>query len=295
MVYTGQGIFSGALTTAGAFLAMGFTDFKGIQEMGIICGGGLLVCLIPMMTMLPALLLGGRQKVADHDPQASAEKRARIENFWLQRPGLVVGITLALCALAATQLHKVYFDYNLLNMQSAGLPAVVFEKDLISATNAPNKTNSSPKSVLYAAVIATNLAQAVALEQQLTNLPAVASVESMSKYLAEDPTRKLAMIAELKRELCSVHFDEPDPKPVDLTELSRALYKTYGYLGTAADQVRDEDPALSKQLSCSVRCHRGVAQGVVPGQRRLRSKPPPSSWLSSNGRSSMTCARRSGP
>ena len=43
MVFTGQGIFTGALTTAGAFLAMYFTNFKGIQEMGLICGGGLLV------------------------------------------------------------------------------------------------------------------------------------------------------------------------------------------------------------------------------------------------------------
>ena len=56
----------GALTTAGAFLVMGLTHFKGIQEMGIICGGGLLVCLIPMMTMLPVLLLRGRQNVLDH-------------------------------------------------------------------------------------------------------------------------------------------------------------------------------------------------------------------------------------
>ncbi|PYM11668.1 MAG: RND transporter, partial [Verrucomicrobia bacterium] len=44
MVYTGQGIFTGCFTTAGAFLAMWFTDFKGIQEMGIISGGGLLIC-----------------------------------------------------------------------------------------------------------------------------------------------------------------------------------------------------------------------------------------------------------
>ena len=34
MVFTGQGIITGALTTAGAFLAMWLTDFKGIQEMG---------------------------------------------------------------------------------------------------------------------------------------------------------------------------------------------------------------------------------------------------------------------
>ena len=210
---------------------MGFTDFKGIQEMGIICGGGLLVCFIPMMTMLPAMLLARAAErsgpgAGGHRGPAGADREPVAATA-----GLVVGITLALCGLAATQIGKVYFDYNLLNMQSAGLPAVEFEKDLISAANAPNQTNSSPKSVLYAAVVATNLQQAVALEQQLTNLPAVASVESMSKYLAEDPTRKLALIAELKRELCSVHFDEADTRPVDLSDLSRALYSTFGYLG----------------------------------------------------------------
>src|SRR5260370_32866429 len=36
IVYTGQRIFTGAFTTAGAFLAMVFTNFKGIQEMGLI-------------------------------------------------------------------------------------------------------------------------------------------------------------------------------------------------------------------------------------------------------------------
>ena len=89
MVYTGQGIFTGAFTTAGAFLAMAFTRFKGIQEMGIICGGGLLICLVPMMTLLPVLLLKGRQNVIDHAEGDLAERRARIENLWLQRPVLV--------------------------------------------------------------------------------------------------------------------------------------------------------------------------------------------------------------
>ena len=100
IVYTGQGIFTGALTTAGAFLAMAFTNFKGIQEMGIICGGGLLVCLIPMMTMLPVLLLKGRQNRIDHDEGDIAERRARIENLWLQRPVMVTCVTVGLCALA---------------------------------------------------------------------------------------------------------------------------------------------------------------------------------------------------
>jgi predicted RND superfamily exporter protein len=131
LVFTGQGIVTGALTTAAAFLAMGLTNFRGIQEMGIISGGGLVLCLIPMMTMLPALLLRGRQNSMDHAVGLPAEGRARLESFWLGRPGLVVGATLALCALAATQFNKVDFDYNLLNMQSKGLPAVIYEKKLL--------------------------------------------------------------------------------------------------------------------------------------------------------------------
>jgi uncharacterized membrane protein YdfJ with MMPL/SSD domain len=85
LVFTGQGIVTGALTTAAAFLAMGLTHFKGIREMGIISGGGLALCLFPMMTMLPAILLRGRQNAMDGAAGLPAEGRARLESFWLER------------------------------------------------------------------------------------------------------------------------------------------------------------------------------------------------------------------
>ena len=252
MVYTGQGIFTGAFTTAGAFLAMGFTNFKGIQEMGIICGGGLLVCLIPMLTMLPVLLLRGRQNVIDHVQGDGLDRRARIENLWLGHPRLALGLTLGLCLLAGTQIRQVNFDYNLLNMQSAGLPAVEFEKKLIYATNSLTKadgtTNAPNKSLLYAAIIATNLAQAVALDSQLTNLPTVAAVESAARFLAEDQTRKLGLIDELKQSLATVHFSAPDTNIVELSELSTTLYSLMGYLGNAGDVTAKDEPAIAKQL-----------------------------------------------
>src|SRR5258707_14096640 len=125
---------------------MAFTNFRGIQEMGIICGGGLLVCLIPMMTMLPVLLLRGRQNVIDHAQGNVAERRARIENIWLQRPIAVTVVTLVLCALAGTQIRKVYFDFDLLNMQSEGIPAVEYELLLI---NANKQSTNATKSVLF--------------------------------------------------------------------------------------------------------------------------------------------------
>ena len=239
IVFTGQGILTGACTTAGAFLAMAFTNFKGIQEMGIICGGGLIVCLIPMMTLLPVLLLKGRQNVIDQQRGDPVARRARIENLWLQHPVVVTGITLALCALAASQIHKVYFDYNLLKMQSQGLPSVEFEKRLLTAAG---------KSLLSADVIATNLDQAAHLEQQISNLPSVAKIESATRFLQSDQTNKMALIGEIKASVAGVHFAEPDPKPVNLPELTQTLWSLSGYCGLAYDEAKADEPAIAKQL-----------------------------------------------
>ncbi len=245
MVFTGQGIFTGAFTTAGAFLAMTLTNFRGIQEMGIICGGGLVICLIPMMTLLPVLLLRGRQNVMDHAWGDQPDTRARIERLWLQRPVFVVVMSIAFCALAASQFPKVYFDYNLLNMQSARLPAVEFEKKLIHASRS---TNSTQRSVLFCAVVADSLEEAVALEERIQTLDLVAGVDSVSRYLLEDQTGKLALIGEIKAQLAHLRFPEADTRPVNVPEFSRSLYSLYGYLGSALEKVQNEDPALADQF-----------------------------------------------
>lgn len=241
MSFTGQGIVIGALTTAGAFLAMGLTHFKGIREMGIICGGGLIVCLVPMMTLLPALLLRGRQNVIDHQ-LAQTETRARIENLWLQRPVLVITMTAVLCALAATQFRKVYFDYDLLNLQSAKLPAVVFLQKLFK---------SADKSLVYCAVVANSLDEAVSLEKRIEMLPSVAAdgVDSLSEPLRENQTEKLKLVVQIKQEVALLQFNPPDLKPVNLYSLSSTLYSLYGYLGAALDDPRVNDPDLKRQFT----------------------------------------------
>jgi hypothetical protein len=239
MIYTGQGIFTGALTTAGAFLAMSFTNFKGIQEMGLICGGGLLICFIPMMTMLPGMLLRGRQNVIDHRTTED-ETRARIENIWLQRPGLVLGITAGLCVAAAVAARKVHFDYNLIKLQSPGLPSVVFAHKLMQ---------SADKSLLYGVIIGDSLTNAVELEAKIKKLPVVADVEPpfYGDFLA-DQTAKLKLVGEIKQEVAALEFSPPDQRPVDVYELSRTLYGLYGYLGNALEEVGTNEPALTRQL-----------------------------------------------
>jgi hopanoid biosynthesis associated RND transporter like protein HpnN len=247
MVYTGQGIFTGAFTTAGAFLTMALTNFKGIQEMGVICGGGLLICMVPMMTLLPVLLLRGHQNVIDHQAGMAHHTRARIESIWLERPVWVCAVTVGLSWLAWTQIDKVQFDYDLRDMQSAGLPAVQFEKMLINAGSELNTTNGKGRSVLFAAVVAKSPADAAKLEERIRRLSSVADVDTITN-LNEDQTVKLRLIDEIKQELSGIHFGAPDTRPVDIPELSRTLYSLYGYLGAALEGVGTNEPALSRQF-----------------------------------------------
>jgi hopanoid biosynthesis associated RND transporter like protein HpnN len=240
MVFTGQGIFMGALTTAGAFAAMAFTNFKGIREMGVICGGGLMVCLVPMMTILPVMLLRGKQNVMDHQAHED-ERRARIESFWLERPVLVTLVIVVVSVAAAFEARKVNFDYNLLDMQSAGLPAVVYEQKLI---------DSADKSVLFAAVVATNLDEAVQLEKKIHTLTnEVADVESIAGFLHQNQNAKLQLISDIKAAVAPLEFSAPDMRPVDVYDLSRTLYSFSGYLGAALDEVSKTDAALARQLA----------------------------------------------
>ncbi|HZF01493.1 MAG TPA: MMPL family transporter [Methylomirabilota bacterium] len=265
MVFTGQGIFTGALTTAGAFIAMAFTNFKGIQEMGIICGGGLLLCLIPMMTVLPVLLLRGRQNVIDRKMREDLT-RARIENVWLNRPIAVIAVVVALSALAFIAIFKVKFDYNLMELQSQSLPSVVFEQKLTHAD----------KSVLFGAIVATNLNHAIALEEKISKLTnTVADIEHggiepppelLADFIPENQKKKLQFIRGIKNEISSLQFSPADMTTVDVHALSVTLYFLYGYCGAALDEPEiKSDPDISRQFVSLRRAIQDLRRTMLEG------------------------------
>ena len=259
LVQSGQGIFTGCLTTAGAFYAMAFTDFKGVKEMGLITGGGMLLTLVPMMTILPILLMRGRQNVLDHAIPEKACPRASIEQIWLKRPKSTLFTGMVISALAVTQIFKVEFDYNLLNMQSEDLPAVHYEKKLIE---------DAEKSVIYAIVIADSIAEAARLEADISQLPSVASVDSMTRFLNADQTRMLEVIRALKQDIGSIKLAAPSEEPIQIEELSQSLTFFQSYLSLAAKNVRNTDP-LSPMISQFNRLEKSAGQF----QREMRALP----------------------
>lgn len=240
LVFTGAGVFTGAVATAAAFFSMAFTDFKGIREMGVISGAGLLICLPPMMLLLPLWLLRGRQNVLDQQAVRRVSRRERLEQSWLKRPTRTVLISLALAALALTQVPRVRFEYNPLELQSRGLASVELARNLI---------HTGDRSVLYAAVTAGSQEEALALEDRLRQLPSVASVESAGRFLTGDQQAKLGLVRDIKQLIAEVQLPERDHGRVNLHDLGEALFTLQGYLGLVAGHLdRTGQPAMAAEL-----------------------------------------------
>jgi hopanoid biosynthesis associated RND transporter like protein HpnN len=259
LVFTGLGIFTSGLTTAGAFFAMTLTRFQGIREMGLISGVGLLVCLVPMMTLLPLLLRCGKRQTPDVPALSSrGGLRQRIEQVYLGHPRIVLACGLVLSVFALLQLPRVRFDYNLLHLQTRGLPAVGLEQKLLE---------SGSQSILYCAVIADSLPKAAELESRVRQLPSVASVVSLVKYLTENQDHKLELMRDIKREIAAIHLPGPDASLVDANRLAESLMILRRYLGVGIDQLAADksNPRLETQLrslrDAVERLRRAVAGG----------------------------------
>jgi hopanoid biosynthesis associated RND transporter like protein HpnN len=255
--FTGIGVVTNALTIAGAFYIILLTNFKGMREMGLIAGSGVIVCLLPMLTLLPLLLVGGKPDLRDqlaigsnhksrdplmislqssiHHPlaaQSTNTRWARFEQVYLKRPWLVLlgGAIFTMFTIVGS--FKVQFDYNLLHLQSRDLPAVRLQHQL---------TLAGSQSLLSCAVIADSLPQAWEWERRINQLPSVARVISLVKYLTEDQERKLTLIREIKQELGAIPLPELDARPVNLPNLSQTLFSLSGYLSQAINTLHAQE------------------------------------------------------
>jgi hypothetical protein len=116
-------INTACLGAACAFFVSIFTDFRGAAELGIIAGGGLILCLIAGYTILPALLtlLPVRPRRLDvHDDGVLEELPPKAGAKWL----IVPGIWIALMFMGAPFSLRTSFNPNLLDLQAPKLKSV---------------------------------------------------------------------------------------------------------------------------------------------------------------------------
>jgi len=118
--YVGPPVNTACFGAAGAFLVSVFTDFRGAAELGIIAGGGLLLCLLSGYTVLPALLVLFPAKLKPYPASkryGAAPRRTARRLAWplIWIAALLAGIPFAM---------KANFNSNLLDLQAPNLPSV---------------------------------------------------------------------------------------------------------------------------------------------------------------------------
>ncbi len=124
-------LFTGAITTAFGFFAMLLSGFQGFAELGVIAGVGILLCLLAMITLLPALLVTWRGRWRDSRP--FPERRLARFLTYAQRPWLAALLGFGVIGLALYT--GPFFDTDYLNLEPARSEAVRLERKIASSTD----------------------------------------------------------------------------------------------------------------------------------------------------------------
>lgn len=220
----GPGLLTGAVTTAAAFATTMFTDFRGVAEMGMIAGAGVIFCLLAMCSVYPALLR--LLKPGHRHLKPMAARRIHLFNpRWVMpfvaRPHatlIVAGLVTAASILAVTQMR---FDYNLVALLPRGIESVEWQRRIIEQGN---------QSVWSATSIADDLDEARRLTERFRELDTVESVGGIAQLFPREPQRRSALIERTRDRLAAPlqhALDTPDvpeqPQAEELRERVGAL------------------------------------------------------------------------
>jgi predicted RND superfamily exporter protein len=112
---TGLGVFTGAITSAGTFYAMCISQFQGLKDLGFLIGGGILLCAVAILFLLPAMIKwneGVRKRKVD------AVKKLHLQSFFIEHlitfsarhRVLVISVVAVLTLLSAWGATRLEFD-----------------------------------------------------------------------------------------------------------------------------------------------------------------------------------------
>jgi predicted exporter len=116
----GPPCLTAALTTSGGFCALWAAGFGGFQQLGTILAVGVLLCVGAMLLVLP-LLIRWREKRPYKLPARRLDEALvkRPPTYRLAPVGLLISVVITLAA--ATQVHRIEFQYDMSELRPEGL------------------------------------------------------------------------------------------------------------------------------------------------------------------------------
>ena len=107
---------------------------RGIAQLGVIAGGGILLCWLAAMTVLPALIVLFDTHHFGRKVPAALDILRRAAAPLPEAPTDAAAAAAATAAMAVG-MAKLWYDDNLLNLQPIGLESVELERKLLTETN----------------------------------------------------------------------------------------------------------------------------------------------------------------
>lgn len=252
---SGKGILTGGVTTACAFLTMSISQSRGLKEMGMATGTGLLAILLATFLFLPSLLvLRERRLDKKHEKREDAESFVQRDisfrflgraAVWLSKHYVfTVLFSLLLTLMFAWFGSKITFDHNYMNIEPKGLTSIELQDVVLEKFD---------MSMDYALILADDVNESRELAQAYKELGSVAVTEDISLYLpsSEQQQKRIPHIVEIIEKVQATPTEEGIvwngiPKlheEVERLEMNIMEMQDMAYLG-GQDKVDDKCKAI---------------------------------------------------
>jgi hopanoid biosynthesis associated RND transporter like protein HpnN len=243
----GPSISTGALTIAIAFFAAGLTSFTGVAELGIIAGGGVLLCAVAQLLVLPVCLYLVDRGRVDATIPLPVPVHAMLAPL-MRVPRLAIAAGVGLTIVCAFGLPRLWYDHNLLNMQPTGLESVELERKLLA---------ESDQSVWYALSMADSREELLDRKAKFLQLPSVERTEEIASLLPVDHEIKQPIITRIHGVLTEL----PERPPLIAVDPLEAL-------GQILSRAQSLMARLPEGRSCARRLEviRNKLRGMQPAE-----------------------------
>jgi hopanoid biosynthesis associated RND transporter like protein HpnN len=236
--YVGAPLTLAAAATAAGFLSFLPTDYKGLSELGLLAGLGMIIAFVTSVTVIPALLT--ILQPPGEPAEMGYKAMAPVDRFMERRRIPVIVGTGLVVAAGLPLLYWLQFDFNPLNLRS---PQVESVGTFLELRNDPALGANS----IY--VLTPNREAAHADMERLSKLPQVSQVKTIESFIPDDQQPKLAAIRQLGTVLTPVLRPDPNKKPPTDTDNVAALKGAVDGLRQSAGTQTGRGATAAKRLA----------------------------------------------
>jgi uncharacterized protein len=230
-----------ALATAAGFLSFLPTAYKGLSELGLIAGVGMLIAFLTSITLLPALL--SRLKPRDEPRALGYAFLAPVDDFLERHRVLILIVTALLIVGASPLLYWLRFDFNPMNLRNPKNESVATYLQL------EKLQESGAKDIV---ALEPTLAAADAKAEKLRTLPQVARVTTLSNFIPSQQQQKLPLIEQAAKTLGPALSPATVSKPPTDAEDVAIINTTVAALNKLAAQQPGPGADAAKRLAADM-------------------------------------------